>query len=233
MTPPLVKACGATTGTEVEGLAAADLVGLWFGVPGGRSDLTLVQLRELAGRAGVRPAPVLVTLARDPGVLAAALHRTGVRWVQLHGHQPPSLVRALKRSCPATVIKALHLRGRDCLEDGLIDAYERAGTDCFVFDSAAPDGRLGSTGLPPDPDAVLRLADRIRRPFLLAGGITAHNHTAYAAAAAHPRFLGVDVDTAARGPDGLLDGERVAAVARGWRGTTARATEHTEQEVPR
>ncbi|MCP9994294.1 N-(5'-phosphoribosyl)anthranilate isomerase [Streptomyces albogriseolus] len=217
----LVKFCGAVTRREVRELAGAgaDLVGLWHGVPGGRAELPRERLAGLAATArdsGLTP--VLVTLSADRDELTAVLGATGIRWVQLHGHQPPALVRALKRHGPPdlTVVKVLHLRGGDCLESGLLSAYERTGADVFLLDSATADGALGSTGRPLDAAAAAALAGRLTRPFLLAGGLDAENAPAYASLTAHTRFLGVDVDSAARGASGRLDGARARAVREAW-----------------
>ncbi|MCE7081109.1 N-(5'-phosphoribosyl)anthranilate isomerase [Streptomyces sp. ST2-7A] len=228
MTAPLLKACGATTEAEITGLAAAgaDLVGLWHGIPGGRAELDPARLRQLAAataRTGTEP--VVVTLHREAEPLLRMLRACGTSRVQLHGYQPPSLVRALARAGGVTVLKVLHLHGGGCPEQALIPAYERAGTDCFVLDSATADGRIGSTGVPADPALVLRLADLLNRPFLLAGGIRADSRPAFAAVAEHPRFLGIDVDTAARDTAGSLSGARLAAIAHGWR--TGQPSERT------
>ena len=80
----------------------------------------------------------------------------------------------------------------------LLASYEKAGVDVFLFDVVSDDGRVGSTGQAIDPAVVAPLADKLNRPFLLAGGISAINRDDYAALAAHPRFLGIDVDTNAR-----------------------------------
>ncbi|MET8545051.1 N-(5'-phosphoribosyl)anthranilate isomerase [Kitasatospora sp. NPDC004799] len=217
----LVKICGAASAEDVASLdrAGADLVGLWHGVPGGRSELTLRQLTLLAESVHrtERMRPVLVTFLGDAGALRAATAAAGVRWIQLHGYQPPGLVRALKADSDLTVVKVLHLGPDTRAERSLIPAYERAGTDLFLLDTAAGDGRIGSTGQPADGAAALGIADRLARPFLLAGGISADNREDYRAVVDHPLFLGIDVDTAARGLDGRLSADRITAVRRGWR----------------
>ncbi len=218
----LVKFCGATSAAEIGDMAeaGADLVGLWYRVPGGPAELTSGQLVELAAAAHERGvAPVLVTFAADPAPLLAAVAAASVPWVQLHGYQPPSVVRALRRDGPPglKIAKVLHLKDGACAEGGLTVAYERAGADCFLYDAVAPDGRIGSTARTLDDGAVTALADRTGLPFLLAGGLHAGNRDAFAGAVAHPRFLGIDADSAARGPRGLLDARRAAAVTRAWR----------------
>ena len=87
----------------------------------------------------------------------------------------------------------------------------------FLFDAVADDGRVGSTGQTLDPALVASLADGLTRPFLLAGGISAENRDRYAALAAHPLFLGIDVDTNARGADGKVSEENVEAICRAWK----------------
>ncbi|MEV6175002.1 N-(5'-phosphoribosyl)anthranilate isomerase [Streptomyces sp. NPDC051954] len=219
----LVKFCGATTAAEVRGVAdaGADLVGLWHGVPGGRAELSAQGLAGLAAeaRATGRLRSVLVTFGSDAEALARLTADGGPSWIQLHGYQRPATVRALRALVPdgVRIVKVLHVQGGSCVESGLIGAYERAGTDCFLLDAVTADGRVGSTAQPLDETAVTALADRMTRPFLLAGGLRADNRDRFADAVAHPRFLGIDVDSAARGADGLLAPANAAAVAGAWR----------------
>ncbi|MGP4001277.1 phosphoribosylanthranilate isomerase [Streptomyces sp. 8N706] len=220
----LVKFCGATTVAEVTDMTAAgaDLVGLWYGVPGGRSELTIGQLADLSAVAlGTgRLQPVLVTFSSDAPSLLAAVTAARVLHVQLHGYQSPGVVRALRRAGPEhlKIIKVLHVQqGGTCVEERLAGAYERAGADWFLWDAVTADGRLGSTAQPLDDAAVTGLADRTGLPFLLAGGLHAGNRADFTGARAHPRFLGIDVDSAARGSDGLLRTGRASAVNHAWR----------------
>jgi phosphoribosylanthranilate isomerase len=83
------------------------------------------------------------------------------------------------------------------------------------------DGRVGSTGLALDADVVAGLVDRLTKPFLLAGGISAENRPRYEQLAHHPLFLGIDVDTNARGGDGRIEAHNVEAITRTWRATDA------------
>lgn len=213
----MIKVCGVRSEEDLALLSAAgvELAGVWCGVHGGHADLSTPRAAELLATG--RPEPVLVTLCRT-GVPELA-ERTGARWVQLHGHQPPGVVRALKAR-GVTVLKVLHLLGDSCLQEDLIPAYERAGTDFFLLDTATSAGRLGSTGHRADPAALARLAGRLHTPFLVAGGITA-SRAGFEELAAHPGFAGVDVDSAARGEDGALDPRRVAALTAAWTGSRA------------
>ncbi len=115
------------------------------------------------------------------------------------------------------VIKVLHVRGGECVEAPLLASYEKAGVDVFLFDVVSEDGRVGSTGQAIDPAVVAPLADKLSRPFLLAGGLSAANRANYESLAAHPKFLGIDVDTNARTTDGKISSENVEAISRVWK----------------
>ena len=217
-----VKVCGITEPAEIDVLASrdVDLVGLWYGVPDGPADLPLSGWRELGAAAAATDhlAPVLVTFLKDADKLREALEGSGVHWVQLHGYQTPGVVRAVKEISPdIRVLKVLHVRGDDCVEAPLIGSYEKAGVDVFLFDAVAKDGRVGSTGETLDPAVVASLAEQISRPFLLAGGLSDDNRDEYAELTRHPHFMGIDVDTNARGADGKVSGERVEAIVDAWR----------------
>ena len=218
-----VKVCGITEPSEIDLLADQhiDFVGLWLAVPGGPHDLPPDRWRILAERAaaGEGPTPVLVTFTKDAEVLRSALEASPVRWVQLHGYPTPGFVRKVKAISPdVRVIKVLHVKGGECVEASLIGSYEKAGVDVFLFDTVSEDGRVGSTGVSLDAGVVASLVDRLSRPFLLAGGISADNRDAYETLAAHPLFLGVDVDTNARGVDGKIGAENVETISRAWKG---------------
>jgi phosphoribosylanthranilate isomerase len=217
-----IKVCGITTQPEVDLLAArgVDFVGLWWGVPGGPHDLPADRWRELADAAAAtgQLTPVLVTFAKDADALRQTLEGSPARWIQLHGYPTPGTVRKVKAIDPdVRVIKVLHIRGGECVEESLIGSYEKAGVDVFLFDVVTEDGRVGSTGQALDAGIVAPLADKLTRPFLLAGGISADNREQYESLVSHPLFLGIDVDTNARGSDGKVSDDNVEAISRTWR----------------
>ncbi|GAA3725223.1 hypothetical protein GCM10022402_02350 [Salinactinospora qingdaonensis] len=220
---PLLKVCGATTPADIELLAqaGADLVGLWLGVPDGHAELPLPQVAALASAARATGClqPVLVTFSADTDFLRHVVEHTGIRWLQLHAYQPPPVIKTLHAAVPGqlTIVKTLHLRGGTCVERPFTAAYERAGTDLFLLDTVTDDGRVGSTGQQlPAPD-VCALVDDTTLPFLLAGGISARNRADYDSVAGHPRFRGIDVDTAARDEQAEFEAASVSDLARAWR----------------
>lgn len=217
-----VKVCGITETSEIDLLAGqqVDFVGLWYGVPGGPADLPLDTWRGFgaATAATGNLTPVLVTFLKDVEAVREALEESPVHWVQLHGYQTPGFVRAVKGIAPdVRVIKVLHVRGDSCIEERLLASYEKAGVDVFLFDAVSEDGRVGSTGQTLNAEVVSSLAEGLTRPFLLAGGISAENRASFATLATHPRYLGIDVDTNARGSDGKVSAEKVAAICRTWK----------------
>jgi phosphoribosylanthranilate isomerase len=215
-----VKVCGVVEPAEVDVLATyhVDFVGLWWGVPGGPHDLDRDRWRTLAAAVAARGlAPVLVTFAKDADQLRETLEGSPVGWIQLHGYPTPGAVRKIKAIADIRVLKVLHVKGGECVEASLIGSYEKAGIDVFLFDVVSEDGRVGSTGQALDPAVVAPLLDKLTRPFLLAGGISDANRGDYESLAAHPLFLGVDVDTNARDANGNISAERVAAITRVWK----------------
>jgi phosphoribosylanthranilate isomerase len=216
-----VKICGATRVEDVELLAGAgaDFVGLWHGVARGHAELSVDALAGLAAaaRGTGRLRPILVTLESVVDDVCRVVARSRIRWVQLHGYQQPGMVRRLRAACPGTtVVKVLHMRDGECIERALIPAYERAGVDVFLLDALAADGRIGSTAQTIDPAAAAAIADRVQRPIMLAGGLTADNSAHYRTVTGHPRFFGIDVDSGTRDSDGRIDARRVALIRHRW-----------------
>jgi phosphoribosylanthranilate isomerase len=217
-----VKVCGITQPEEIDLLETlpVNLVGLWHGVPGGRADLSLAACQRLAAAACATDnlEPVLVTFLNDTKTLREVINFLPLRWVQLHGYQTPGLVRAVKRTLPegVRIIKVLHVQQERCLEASLVHAYEKAGVDAFLFDVTTDDGRIGSTGRPLDSRVVSTLAKRLTRPFLLAGGINSENWREHASSIHDPHWLGIDLDTNARGRDGALQPDNIEAIIRAW-----------------
>ena len=227
-----LKICGITEADEVGllGRLSVDFVGLWHGVGGGRSDLSFKQLRCLAADALATSTlqPVLVTFIKDPGDLRLIVEETGIRWVQLHGFQTPAVVSELKRTGPADLVisKVLHLQGGRCLERPLLGAYERAGVDVFLLDTATADGRIGSTGQHLDCEAALALCDSLDRPFLLAGGLSSDSHVDFRLCLQHPGFFGIDVDSNARGADMRICARRVGLLSQHWSAAVGKEQHH-------
>lgn len=186
-----IKVCGITRSEDAR-LAVAlgvDAIGvnLWAG---SRRAVSLEVAREIAEAVGERARVVLVLVDAAPGELERARARTGVRWAQLHGHEPSGVVRA---ALP-WAMKAVPLGG----EEDVRAAIEAPGIEVLV-DARVP-GQLGGTGVL----APLALAARVARarPTWLAGGLRPEN---VARAIAEVAPLGVDVASGVESSPGLKD----------------------------
>ncbi|WGF90539.1 N-(5'-phosphoribosyl)anthranilate isomerase [Marinivivus vitaminiproducens] len=218
----LLKICGIREPRELIALQASlvDFAGLWHGIANGHAELDRDAFADLSAQArGLGIAPVLVTFLADLDELSVAIEAGGIEHVQLHGFQPPSLLSALRRRFGSSLrlIKVLHVQLGRCLETPLVPAYERAGTDLFLLDSVAGDGRIGSTGQALGQAAVFRAASALSRPFLLAGGLDAGAAAAWTDLRGRKGFLGIDVDSAARNAGGRICPDRVASIHQAWR----------------
>ncbi len=215
-----IKVCGVTERAEVEllGRCGVDGAGLWHWVTGGDAELTRSAFaRRAADARACDVEPVLVTFAADPEPVHALARACVIKYVQLHAYQLPKVVAALRRP-GLHLVKVLHVRGGRCVEERLIDAYERAGVDSFLLDVTSGDGSVGSTGEALPPTVAARLADRLTRPFYIAGGITGAAREAYGDLLSHPGFRGIDVSTGARDRTGRVCSQRITAIDEAWRG---------------
>ena len=205
-----IKVCGVTERAEVEllGRCGVDGAGLWHWVAGGDAELSRSAFaRRAADARACEVEPVLVTFAADPEGVCALARACAIKYVQLHAYQLPKVVAALRRP-GLHLVKVLHVRGGRCVEERLIDAYERAGVDSFLLDVTSYDGSVGSTGETLPPAVAARLADRLTRPFYIAGGITGAAREAYGDLLSHPGFRGIDVSTGARDRTGRVCSRR-------------------------
>ena len=198
-----VKVCGLTTTGDAEACVAlgVDMLGLNF-VPSSPRCLDVARARTIAEAVRGRAELVGVVADLDEAQLQALRLAVGLDRLQLHGSEPPELVRrlaphafkALRIGTPTDVAEA-------SLHDGLL-----------LLDAKVP-GALGGTGRTVDFALVAPLARS--RQVLLAGGLTPGN-VGEAVAAVAP--WGVDVASGVELAPGVKDLEAVAAFVRAARG---------------
>lgn len=226
-----IKICGATSEQEVSAVstAGADLVGLWWGVSGSPLSLPEADLESLADAARRHGStPCMVTFERTAERIAARLQDSRIRVVQLHGFQPPDVALRLRRLAPAVrILKVLHIEGSTCLDSRWIEGYQRAGVDGFILD-AVVGSRVGSTATGVSPSVAATILDRVSLPTLIAGGLGPTVSEAHRVLLGHPRLEGIDVDSAARDCDGVLEHGRARAICAAWRDARASATTPTD-----
>lgn len=168
-----VKICGLTTPGAVKAASAggAKYIGFVFFPPSPRSVKPAIAA-ELGGYAKPGILRVGLVVDADDELLAEIVASAHLDRLQLHGRETPDRVAEVRRRFGLGVIKALPIAGPD--DVAAAHAYEDVA-DMLLFDAKAPEGadRPGGNALSFDWD--LLVAERWRRPWMLAGGLTAAN----------------------------------------------------------
>lgn len=200
-----IKICGLTTPEAVRATAdaRADFAGFMFA-----ESRRLVTLSDAASLAAALPPSVrrvAVTVDADDATLDAIVAALRPQALQLHGHESPARVAAVKARTGLTVIKALPVASAADLDAAA--AYDDA--DWLLLDSApaagAPRGGSGRTF-----DWALLGGRRFARPWMLSGGLTPEN---VAAALAQTHAPAVDVSSGVESAPGVKDPARIARFA--------------------
>jgi phosphoribosylanthranilate isomerase len=227
-----IKMCGITNiddgCTAIE--AGADLLGLIF-YPSSPRYVTVETAAFIAGAIrGLygEHAPRLVGVFVDEPQerLQAVLDAVGLDLAQLHGSEPPELIRGLaprafKAVRPHTQAEAQ--AALDTYRDTVPDDPRLPG---LLVDAYHPE-KLGGTGRVADPRLAEWLARRVR--LLLAGGLTPDN---VGAAVEQIRPWGVDVSSGVELRPGTKDPARVRAFIQAVRAAdAASALSHSSCEA--
>ena len=201
----LIKVCGITTPEDAEGCVAlgVDWLGLNF-VPSSPRRVDLAA--ALAIRTAVRGRAALVgVVANHPEAALEELRlAVGLDRLQLHGDEPPEMVRRLA----ALAFKAV--RVGDAADVAAAERYEG-----LLLVDAKVAGALGGTGRTVDFALVAPLARA--RPILLAGGLGPGNVAAAVRAVAP---WGVDVASGVERSPGVKDLDAVEAFVANARGAS-------------
>jgi phosphoribosylanthranilate isomerase len=201
-----VKICGLRTLADVAAVAAAGgaYIGLNFFPPSPRF-LSLEQGRLLALAAPEGLAKVALTVDAEDGVLDAIVEAMPLDMLQLHGHESPDRVAALRGRYGLPVMKVIGVRDEGDLAP-LLDYSTVA--DQIMIDAKAPKGAVlpGGNGLPFDWRLVAQR--RWLRPWMLAGGLTPEN---VAEAVRLTNVRQVDVASGVESAPGVKDAAKIAA----------------------
>ncbi len=219
-----VKICGITNLPDAicAAEAGADLLGFVFYPPSPRC-VTPALAREIiaalrASGASARTVGVFVNEAVER--VRQVQSECALDWIQLHGDEPPPIVRALG----PRAFKALRLRGSDELA-AQIAKFRGAvkGKEPALLIDAFDPHHFGGSGQRAD----WRIAGQIARgfPILLAGGLSAEN-VAEAIRQVHP--WGVDVSSGVERAPGLKDHQKVRQFIRNVNMACQRGTEEME-----
>jgi phosphoribosylanthranilate isomerase len=205
---PRLKVCGITRRADAEAAAAAGAA--FLGVvlaPGGRRTVAAEDARDLlAGLTAIRVG-VFVDAAADE--LRRAGELAGLDVLQLHGDEPPELLRELRAEGRWRVWKALRPRGAAEFRAG-VERYA-ADADALLLDgfSARAHGGTG-TAFPWEEVAALRGLVPAGLPLVAAGGMRADN-VARAVALLRPDV--VDVSSGVESAPGIKDRTAIESFA--------------------
>ena len=125
-----------------------------------------------------------------PETVAELLNAGVIDAAQLHGKEDESYIRKLKSLTDKPVIKAIRVRDREEAENA-----EKSSADLILFDAGAGDGKT----------FCWEILDRVKRPYILAGGLTPEN-VGKAVRKLSP--FGVDVSSGIE-TDGKKDAEKM------------------------
>ncbi|MGB3272994.1 MAG: phosphoribosylanthranilate isomerase [Xanthobacteraceae bacterium] len=207
--PLVVKICGLTTYEAVDAAigAGADMVGFVFFEASPRH-VPLLRAVELVNHARDRAETVVLTVDADAATIEQIAVAVEPDWIQLHGHEPPDTVRAIRRIHALKVMKALPVAVRDDL--AAVERYVDAA-DRILFDARPPRDatRPGGHGVPFDWHLLKGLDPAL--PFMLSGGLTPDN---VAEAMRITGATAIDASSGVESAPGLKDAEKIEAFIR-------------------
>lgn len=193
-----IKICGLSRPQDIDYVneARPDWCGFIINFPKSHRNVTPEQVRAL--RAGLAPSvlPVGVFVDRPAEEIAQLLKDGTISVAQLHGHEGPEDIAALRALAPGCQIwKAFKVRSAADLEEALASP-----ADLVLLDNGQGTGQTFDWSL----------VTGVKRPFLLAGGLTPDN-IPQAIEAVHP--YGLDLSSGVE-TDKTKDREKIlAAVA--------------------
>ena len=168
-----VKICGlrdpVMLGAAVN--AGAAYIGLMFFAKSPRN-VSLAQARDLALLVPMGIAKVAVVVDPDDTMLDALVAQVPLDMLQLHGHETPARVAAVKARFGLPVMKVVGVA--DTADLAALDDYARVADQILVETKPAKDAVLpGGNGLPFDWRLIA--GRRWPVPWMLAGGLSAGN----------------------------------------------------------
>ena len=202
----IIKICGLKTPETLEAAiaAGADWVGFVFFAKSPRNVL-LDEANVLGQIVGSRAKKVALSVDADDAALADIEKALKPDFHQLHGHETPARVAAIRAKFGRPVIKAIGIAEAADLETAR--AYETAA-DWLLLDAKPPKNAAlpGGNGLTFDWQLLAGLD--LEKPFLVSGGLDPSN-VGEAIAISHP--AGVDVSSGVETAPGVKDPAKIRA----------------------
>lgn len=215
----LIKICGLRTPETLDAAlnGRADFVGFVFFPPSPRN-VSFDLARELGAQVDGRARKVALTVDADDVTHDAIVAALAPDMLQLHGHETPQRVAALKARFGLPVMKALPVETANDLS--AVPAYA-AVADWLLFDARPPRDATRPGGLGRSFDWTLLKALDPGLPFMLSGGLEPGN---VGQALAVTRAPAVDVSSGVESRPGIKDPTRIAAFIRAVRADDAART---------
>jgi phosphoribosylanthranilate isomerase len=203
----IIKICGLSTPEAVDAVAThgGDMAGFIFFAKSPRH-VSLETASALAARAKASGlASVAVTVDADDAEFDDIVLHMQPDWLQLHGHETPERVQAIKARYGLPIIKALPVSTGDDLYAAT--AY-RGIADRFLFDAKPPKNAVLPGGNAISFDWSLLKAVPQDIVYLLAGGLDQMNVKNALVIAAPP---GLDISSGVETAPGIKDIGKIAA----------------------
>lgn len=212
----IVKICGLKTPETLEAAIAAgtNWVGFVF-FPKSPRNVTLDEAHEIGRIVGHRAKKVALSVDADDAALADIEKALQPDIHQLHGHESPERVAAIRARFGHPVMKAVGIAEAS----DLVTARAFSGAaDWLLLDAKPPKNAdlPGGNGLPFDWHLLAGLD--LQKPFMVSGGLDPSN---VGTAIAISRPAGVDVSSGVETAPGIKDPEKIRAFV-----AAARAAEH-------
>jgi phosphoribosylanthranilate isomerase len=202
----LVKICGLKTPESLDVAldAGADMVGFVFFPPSPRN-LGFDAARVLGDRVTGKAQKVALSVDADDAFLAASIEALDPDLLQLHGHESPERVLAIRARFKRPVMKAIPVA--DHTDLAAVPVYA-AVADRLLFDARASRDatRPGGLGKTFDWRLLQRLDPGV--PFMLSGGLDASNVADALRITGAP---GVDVSSGVERVPGEKDPDKIRA----------------------
>ncbi len=206
-----VKICGLTRyeDAQIAIKAGAAFCGVVVEVHKSPRSMDREQAKILLGKM---TAPwVVVTRSKSLDELVELANFLSPFALQLHGNEPPDLVKRLKGKVSCQVWKAIPLPPtteqatplQDLLEQS--QSFVKSGCDALVLDTVTKEG-FGGTGVAGSWELAAELVKRLDVPCFLAGGLTPDN-VSEAIKVVKP--FGVDVSSGVELSPGIKDPEKI------------------------
>jgi phosphoribosylanthranilate isomerase len=194
-----VKVCGVRRLEDVKACLAAGVDAIGFNFwPGSKRYISPAKARALVRKLPKRVLAVGVFVMASPEAVARAVADSGVRAVQLHGGEDPTLFA----SCGAELIQVFRIRTRDSLPRlPLPPLASKVLLDSMV------EG-FGGEGVTFDWSLAREARCALDRPMILAGGLDPEN---VAEAVRQVAPFGVDVASGVEIEPGVKDPARIRA----------------------